>query len=72
MTWLEALDPVRRLKRGALDEIIGVGPIPRPFRQPPGRPALERLEMPCEQPFDGLLVPRRARSISVRIAAAPR
>jgi hypothetical protein len=55
---LEVFDPLKRLKQGVLDKIIGVGEIARPLRQPASSPSLERFDMSREEAFQRLLVAR--------------
>ena len=72
-TRLEVPDPLKRLKQGVLDKIVGIGEIARPARQPSARPSLQRTEVSREQPFQRFLIPLRARSISSKVdSGSPR
>ncbi len=63
-SWFELLDPLKRLKQGLLDKVLGVGDIARPPWQSAARPALEGLAMPREEMFERLPCRRPARGQS--------
>lgn len=56
MARFEDVHSLERLEQGVLDEVVGVGEVPRPPRQAAAGEALEGLQVPGEQAFDGLLV----------------
>jgi hypothetical protein len=51
-------DPLERLDQRVLDQIVRVGEIAHPLRQPAAGPSLERFEMSREEAFQRLLVAR--------------
>src|SRR5688500_4115134 len=55
---LEVFDPLKRLKQGVLDKIVGVSEIARPLRQPAPGPSLERFDMSREEALQRLLITR--------------
>ncbi|HET7618660.1 MAG TPA: hypothetical protein VFK20_09125 [Vicinamibacterales bacterium] len=55
---LEAVDPLKRLKQGVLDEIVRVGQVARPSGQPTAGPSPKRLEMTGEQLVQRRLIAR--------------
>jgi hypothetical protein len=53
---LEVFNSLKRLKRGILDDVVGVGHVARPARQPAAGPATERRAVPGEQLLQSGLV----------------
>ena len=47
-------NPLKRLKQGLLDKVVGVGQVSRPPGQPAAGPAPERREVPLEQELKGV------------------
>ena len=52
----EVLDLLERLQQRFLDKVVCIRQVARPFGKPSAGPALERLQVPREQPFDRSLV----------------
>jgi hypothetical protein len=49
-------DPLKRLKQGFLDKVVGVAHVARPSRQAARRPALQRTQVASEKAVDRFLV----------------
>ena len=55
---LKELNSLKRVEQGVLYEVLSVGHIARPARQPAARPSAERLQVPIKQNFKGVGVSR--------------
>jgi hypothetical protein len=54
----ELPDPLKRLKEGFLDKVVGIGHIARPAGQSAGRPSSKRPDVAGEQTISRILIAR--------------